>query len=175
MFSLLFAHGAGAKVLIFINTSINFWAVVCFRLCIGQGLVWFNLHARLLWSLGDSILASIWTEMTVEQQANNIQYTRENFLILEGVAKCQSQRFQNTLFSQLFTSFTCFLAFFAASFATDAGGDHKRRMRNKGSNLTILELLGNELFRGVARLYCFGPNLLWWFLWVQLMKMEFWK
>ena len=82
---------------------------------------------------------------------------------------------EHLVFSTFHLVHLFFLAFFAASFATDAGGDHKRRMRNKGSNLTILELLGNELFRGVARLYCFGPNLFWWFLWVQLMKMEFWK
>ena len=44
---------------------------------------------------------------------------------------------EHLVFSTFHLVHLFFLAFFAASFATDAGGDHKTRMRNKGSNLTI--------------------------------------
>ena len=37
----------------------------------------------------------------------------------------------------VFSTFHPFHLFFFVSFATDAGGDHKTRMRNKGSDLTI--------------------------------------
>ena len=81
-------------------------------------------------------MASIWTEMTVEQQANNIQYT-EFFDFGKSGQMPKSKISEHLVFSTFHLVHLFFLAFFAASFATDAGGDHKTRMRNKGSNLTI--------------------------------------